>query len=281
MRKVVVQNLGMIVTEKCNLDCKHCLRGEKCNKNMSDDVIKATLSQISEIQNLCICGGEVTLAVDVIEKIFNYIIEHKIKVNEVSTIINGTVYSEVFLDALDNIEKYIASYRTTDSPYVLFTISDDKYHKEEIERLKLDSKFIQNVENYKKSIHFLGFQQLDPNMKLYREGTACELDEEITIPLKQIKTYMTFPRKKIFSKKIEFNMEKGICNIGPLVGINTEGIITELDSSNYNQRNKYYYGNVLNDSLYEVFLDRSQIISLEDWHTKTNLAVIYHKTYKK
>ena len=45
MRKVVIMNLGMIVTEKCNLDSQHCMRGKKCDKKMSDEVIEATLSQ--------------------------------------------------------------------------------------------------------------------------------------------------------------------------------------------------------------------------------------------
>ena len=45
MKKIYIQNLGMIITNKCNLNCDHCLRGEKCdNKSMSDEIIKKTLS---------------------------------------------------------------------------------------------------------------------------------------------------------------------------------------------------------------------------------------------
>lgn len=43
MNKISVQNLGMIITERCNLNCDHCLRGKCTNKVMSDDVITATL----------------------------------------------------------------------------------------------------------------------------------------------------------------------------------------------------------------------------------------------
>ena len=44
MKKIYIQNLGMIVTEKCNLNCAHCLRGKCSDKVMSDEVIDATLS---------------------------------------------------------------------------------------------------------------------------------------------------------------------------------------------------------------------------------------------
>ena len=43
MNKLRIQNLALIVTEKCNLNCAHCLRGGCSDKVMSDEVIKATL----------------------------------------------------------------------------------------------------------------------------------------------------------------------------------------------------------------------------------------------
>lgn len=58
MEKACIQNLGLIITEDCNLDCRHCLRGKKCQKVMSKEVIEATLNQCKYIRNLCLCGGE-------------------------------------------------------------------------------------------------------------------------------------------------------------------------------------------------------------------------------
>ncbi len=77
MKQAYLQNLGMIVTEKCNLNCKHCMRGDKTCKSMSDDVIKATLDNIYGMSNLAICGGEPTMACDVIEKLFTTIVDEK------------------------------------------------------------------------------------------------------------------------------------------------------------------------------------------------------------
>ena len=90
MNKLRIQNLALIVTERCNLNCAHCLRGKCSNKVMSDEVIEKTLSQFSAIGNLAICGGEPTFAISQMEKIFSYIIDNKILVDQVTLVINGT-----------------------------------------------------------------------------------------------------------------------------------------------------------------------------------------------
>lgn len=57
MKKLAVANLGLIITERCNLNCAHCLMGGCTNKIKSDEVIEVTLSQFNYIMNLSICGG--------------------------------------------------------------------------------------------------------------------------------------------------------------------------------------------------------------------------------
>ena len=64
MGKCYIQNLALIITNKCNLNCSHCLRGEKNDNCMSDRVIEATLDQVKSIGNLAINGGEPTLSLD-------------------------------------------------------------------------------------------------------------------------------------------------------------------------------------------------------------------------
>ena len=78
MKKCYIQNLALNITDNCNLECSHCLRGKSCNNNMSDDVIEATLSQVKGIGNLSINGGEPTLAIGQIEKIIDYILKNNI-----------------------------------------------------------------------------------------------------------------------------------------------------------------------------------------------------------
>ena len=111
MSRVCISNLQMIITERCNLSCAHCLRGECSDRVMSNEVIDAILGQVDYITNLSISGGEPTLALDRLEYIFNYIVEHKILVDEVTITINGTVWSDKFINLLGYIEDYIRSYQ--------------------------------------------------------------------------------------------------------------------------------------------------------------------------
>ena len=277
MKNISVMNLGMIITNKCNIDCKHCMRGKKCNNSMSDEVIEATLSQLKMIQNLGICGGEPTLAIDVMEKIFNYIIKNQIIVEEVTTIINGTIYSLNFLECLDMIEKYILKYLTPRKNPASFKISYDKYHMDEIRRLKLDVEFIKNVERYKKSKHYAGIQILPQNVKLFREGNAEKLDNSLTTPLRIFPPIITHVGSKYFGIFYKEDLENGLCNIGPMITVNCDGTITDCNASIEHQNTIYNFGNVLNDSIYDVCMSMGTVV--KPWKYDRAISKQLHKFY--
>ena len=251
MRKIAVQNLAMIVTEQCNLECEHCLRGQCSNRVMSDEVIEATLDQIVSIVNLNICGGEPTFALDRIEKIIDVIIEKQILVDAFSVVINGTRYDGKFLDLLKYFYDEVFGPR---KKKIIFSISWDEYHHREIDRLNMRKQYIENVKRYMESKYFY---ELNPiHGKLYREGRAEMLDESLTIPYVPMKNIFTYA-KNSWGKE---DRENGLCNIGPMVSINTQGIITDCNASYEHQDTIYNYGSVLNESIEEVLLKDSVIV---------------------
>ena len=239
MKKVYIENLAFITTERCNLDCKHCLRGEKCNRDISDEVIEKTLDEVGIVINVSICGGEPTLKMDRIEKIITYIIDNKINLEEFSLTINGTKYSEELIRLLDYMSKYIKK-------SCVMELSFDQYHLEEIQRLGLLDEYCENVEKYSKSEHFYQIRELNDKLKLFREGNAERLDKNLTVPLKPLSHVITY------SKNRRFDKESGNCYIGPIVCVNTEGIVTDCDASNLHQRTIYNYGNVLDNTIEEA-----------------------------
>ncbi len=249
MNKCYIQNLALIVTNKCNLDCSHCLRGAKNNNCMSDKVIEATLDQVSTVGNLAINGGEPTLVLDRLEKIISYVIEKHILLDEFTITINGTIYSEILLELLDEINRYIGSKNIC----ALLAIFLDKYHFDEITKLGIQKEFLENIRKYQESKYFYGYR--NTKQKLFREGYATRLDDKLTVPLRPIKPLITY-----VGKNKRFDRENGLCNIGPLVTINPEGIITECDSSIENQESLYNYGNVLTDSIEDVILKRGELV---------------------
>ena len=271
MGKCYIQNLGLIVTNKCNLNCAHCLRGEKNNSCITDRVVEVTLDQIKGIGNLAICGGEPTLAIDRIEKIISYVIDNHILVEELTVTINGTIYSERLLELLDEINSYIGSKRIN----ALLAISFDKYHLDEISRLKIEKEFFENLKKYQESKYFYGCR--NNNQKLFREGNATNLDEKLTVPLRPIKILMTYA-----DKKRKFNQENGSCNIGPIVTINPDGVITECDASIKNQEDLYNYGNVLEKSIEDIILEKGEVIeNIRKFERDTYRLLRKHSTYNK
>ena len=279
-RKQAVRVLAMIVTERCNLECEHCLRGCRSNKVMTDDVIEATLSNFEYIHTLAICGGEVTLALDIVEKIIDYVIKHNIVVGEITYTINGTIYSQKFLDLLD----YSRSYLIRDGKKkdrTSFAISWDDYHIKEIKRLGLEEQFLSNVHEYKKSPYYYGLRGLDT--KVFREGRAESLPEDKTLILRPMDTYMTYYTKYrnflgLMRKK--FDRENGICFMGPVIAVNPDGIVTDCDASIEHQQTIYNYGNVLEESIEEIML-RKQAIIVQPYevHRKMIKEIIRYNTY--
>lgn len=277
MGKVCLQNLGMIITERCNLNCGHCMRGGCSNKVMSDEVIEATLDQVCAIGCLSICGGEPLLALDRIEKIFTSIIEKEIVIDKVAVTINGTIYEKDFLDMLDFINEYIVNF---DGRHIYLDISNDIYHKREIERLGLKEQYFENVRKYSKSPHFYEMRQL--SRKLFREGNAQNLDLDLTVPLRPMNTVLTYTSENKLNKIRYFNKKRlGLCNIGPLVTVNVNGTITECDASIENQETVYNYGNVLIDSIEDVCLNRGEVIMPVEWYRTTGQIMKRYGTYNK
>lgn len=269
MRKVYIQNLGMIVTNNCTLNCGHCLRGCSSNTKMSKEVIEATFNQTIAIGNLCLCGGEPTLALDVIENIFRYVVENRILVNQVSMTINGTNYSLEFLKLLDYINDYIPRNNT------IFTISYDRYHQQELKRLNILKTYIENINKYSESKYFYGLRKLEKNLKLFREGNAENLGSSLTIDLRPIDIVITY-----IGKSSKFNKD-GLYNIGPLMAINTEGIITEENASIEHQRTLYNYGTVFHNTFEEVALRQGRIVKPRKWNRETGKIMRKYATYNR
>ena len=268
MDKIYMQNFGMIVTNRCNLDCAHCMRGCKNNKDMSYEVIKKSLDQFVAIGNLAICGGEPTLALAVLEKIINYIVDNHILLEQFTVVINGTNYVDEFMKLLEYIDNYISYFKFKgNGKQTMFNISYDKYHMSEIERLNLKERYYANLRKFKESKFFGEINYLPDNVILFREGNAANLPKESTEELKETPIVVTYPGKSNLFKK------KGLCNIGPLMTVNVDGIITECDASLESQDGKFNFGNVFDNTFEEIALKRGKIIKPRCWNRETSSAM--------
>lgn len=265
--RTYVQHLGITTNDNCNLDCAHCLKGQKRNNHISNEIIETTLDQVNVIGGLTLLGGEPTLAVPQIEKIISYIVDKNIPLANLSLTINGTIYSEELISLLDYISDYIKEKNST-----ALAISFDKYHKEEILNLGLKEQFEENVNKYMQTKHFLGFRNPNPKLKWFREGNAINLDESLTVPLRPIPCVMSYKDSKVIKG------EKA-CLIGPIVTVNTKGIVTDCDASLINQETLYNYGNILEDSLVDICSKRADIVPDRKFYSKCKKLIKEYDTY--
>lgn len=127
-----------------------------------------------------------------------------------------------------------------------------------------------------KSKYFLGFRNTDK--KLFREGNAINLDNKLTVPLKPLQTFLTCVDKD----KKKLNKETGLCNIGPLVTINTNGIITECDTSIEHQETIYNYGNVLTESIEDACIrNGAKVLKPKKFERVSYRAIKKYQSYNR
>ncbi len=90
INKVYLNGVSLEITRRCNLRCKHCLRGDAQNLTMSESVIDSLFSSISGTENVFITGGEPLLALGTIEYLISKLSAYdSCKYIEVAT--NGTI----------------------------------------------------------------------------------------------------------------------------------------------------------------------------------------------
>ena len=116
--------LSLEISEYCNLDCRHCMQGEKRCVCMSDDVIRRTFKSVNAVEELVLTGGEVFLCYERVKRVLEIAREEGVKILNCSIVTNGCVYDERIYALLDD---YFKEY------YSIF-ISNDDYHDKSILR---------------------------------------------------------------------------------------------------------------------------------------------------
>lgn len=112
MNQLELNSVAFEVTRRCNIRCKHCMRGEAQNIDMTKEMVDAffdTKSRgytIKAIRNFCFTGGEPTLNPGIIVYTINKIIQEDIPVHKISMTTNGQIFVPELVEALNRFCKY-------------------------------------------------------------------------------------------------------------------------------------------------------------------------------
>lgn len=155
-----INNLIFEVTRKCNLKCRHCLRGCAQNLSMSKQTIQNTLKDVKGIGTIQFTGGEPSLGLYQIRTIVDVLLENEISIYNFWIKLNGTKYSEALLEYFNSLYENV-----DDKDMSMLTFSSDNYHKN-------SNKVINAYLNMQWKYPFINPPDRDNSKYLIREGRA-------------------------------------------------------------------------------------------------------------
>ena len=126
MDKIQILNLVLEVTRNCNIQCSHCLRGAKQNKNIDTKYIDSLLSQVDYISSITFSGGEPSLNVKAIDYFLAECIRLKIGIGGFYIATNGINIKESFVISCLRLYFYC-----DEKEMCSVQVSNDYYHAEE------------------------------------------------------------------------------------------------------------------------------------------------------
>jgi MoaA/NifB/PqqE/SkfB family radical SAM enzyme len=136
MCKIHAYQLIPEISRKCNIACRHCLRGPAQNKKMSEEVINRIFDIFDMSQTtITFGGGEPTLALDVIEEFINRLDG----LDSFYIVSNGKVYHHKLVELCDRL------YNMSSEPEICgLAFSSDMFHEEFVPYDKLTK----NIQKY-------------------------------------------------------------------------------------------------------------------------------------
>lgn len=188
MKFVIASNLELIICQKCNLACEHCMRGEGSNKVISDKVLDATFQKFNYIDNLALGGGDPSLVPETINKIADAIIKNKTIVKHVNLTTNGAQISDEFIQSLLKLKKVIESKESKNSIFhsdldeipVIVCFSFDDFHlKQLIEKGYSINDIFNNVAKVQKALNEKIEIRIECDIDIINSGRAKDYSGNI------------------------------------------------------------------------------------------------------
>jgi Predicted Fe-S oxidoreductases len=133
MNKFYAKYLNIEVTRRCNMKCKHCLRGDAQDVDIDFRYIDNLLKHFQSVQYLGITGGEPSMNPKAIAYILDTCKKYDIHVNRFDIVTNGseTSMSDEFIAVCKDLYDYQENDESSDHDHML-ELSDDKYHNKKL-----------------------------------------------------------------------------------------------------------------------------------------------------
>lgn len=149
---MVINDLIIEVTRRCNMQCPHCLRGDAENIDMDIKYVDILFSKIDRVSSLTFTGGEPSLVPHIINQILDLAEKHNVYIDRFYLVTNGKKISMEFIQVLLRMYEMVID-NSGDEDYLLVNYSNDCYHNDGEEK---DIKLL-------KALRFVEPRQLEDN----------------------------------------------------------------------------------------------------------------------
>lgn len=125
MQKYKFSGLLIELTRKCNLSCKHCMRGNAQNVTITREVIDKIFENVGNCLRFSFTGGEPLLALDELEYFVDRVIESDYETGLIDLVTNGTIQDKRIMDI------FVKFCGSKPGRSAVLSISDDHFHDQE------------------------------------------------------------------------------------------------------------------------------------------------------
>lgn len=242
-----ISNLMIELTRKCNMKCKHCLRGTPQCVSLRREALKNIFENVEYIGALQFTGGEPLLALYQMRQIVDYLKWANIEIGYFWVKTNGTIFSKAFLKYLQELQN-----RTNEPDMCCMEFSLDQYHNNKYKNV------IHEYQNYEYEYTFIkASENLQSKYnKIYRiikEGRAKRL--------RQYEVY-EFDKPSFYDG---WNADD--YDADNMIYVSANGNVMTDCNLSFNSIDKYSFGNIYRETL-ESIVDRN---------TKEEVKKIYAK----
>ncbi len=239
---IFIKNITLEVTRRCNLKCRHCMRGNSQNKDINYKYIDYILQNNHSIGRLFFSGGEPLLNINTIIYTINKIINEKLIVLSIGFNTNGTIFNESLINILLEYRKYcfdtfpnIYNEKKKINP-IHITFSNDQFH------------------DYEKNV-IEKYKQFEDKISYKETGNLDILEDEIILSGRAknlvFGKYFEFENKSLNIEK--FNNNNYILDNYFYITVNGDittqgdGSYLDMDSNNLGKLDSYSFYNFIKD----------------------------------
>lgn len=140
-KKIQGDYLEVILTQKCNLKCAHCLRGTARNVDITPQILDATFSKFVYLRDMTLGGGELSITPRLIKDVTASLKKNKVVVRSINLTTNGVVFNDEFAKNLLELKEYVMRSHIgvdpemfDDKEPLIIRFSLDKFHIQEFQR---------------------------------------------------------------------------------------------------------------------------------------------------